>query len=580
MIKALLLIIERAKRPRPFALVILSVFGSFLDAVSVALVVPLLSAIMDPLFLDNNQYIRRFFDLLGITTPATRILIFCGSLIAFFILKTLYQLLVLYYQSNYYSTAIETLSTDLLSRYLRADFLFHISNNPADLIRNIKTEIPIIFLRILYGSINILTDIVMLVGILGVLLFIEPVITFAGIGVLGFVNLVFFRSIKANIKKYGKIRQEQEAETYKWISQSLGGIKELKVLDRISYFMGKSAHSYHQLKRTSVFSEVMGKSPKIFIEGIAFALLVALIMLLLLSGGENASVLPKIAMFAAALFKIMPSVNRLMGESMQIRFSKPALDVIVKAYNDVDINTTVDREPETMINEQSAITYDELAIRDLHYSYPGTNKDILRDFSLTIHKNESIGIIGSSGAGKTTLLNILLGLLRPTSGGIYMGGVDILANTKLWKLMIGFVPQDIFLLDDSIRANVAYGINAEMIDDVLVWKALEMAQLDSLVRELDAGLDAQVGDRGLRLSGGQRQRIGIARALFCNPEVLIFDEATSSLDNETEADITKAINSLMGKKTIIIVAHRLSTLKKCDRIIKLHSGRPEVVENV
>jgi ATP-binding cassette, subfamily B, bacterial PglK len=562
-------ILQRAQKKCIGLLVIISIISSILDAISVGLVLPLLSIIIDKNFINNNLLIK-LFSFLQVSDYEDKIIVFSCILICFYLMKTLLQVFILAYQSNYYASAIQNLSVDLLEKYLRADYLFHVNSNSSELIRNIKTEIPLIFSRVLAGVINILSDTVLLVGIVAVLLIFDPLTTIIGFVTLGFINLLFFKSIKHKIKILGEVRQAQEAESYKWINQSLGGIKELKVLDRIKYFINKSSDSYAKLRNSAVYSDIMGKAPKIVIEGLALTMLVSLTLVLILTTRSAELVIPRIALFSAALFKLMPAVNRLMGETINVRFSRPALDIIIDAYNNIK---QCEMDIIDLNQGDAPLLFSEIKINKLYYRYPGTEKKIISDFSLTIQKNESIGIIGSSGSGKTTLLNILLGLLSPQSGSIMINNIDILKKRNQWKKMIGFVPQDIFLLDDTIRANVAYGIEAGLINDDTIWEVLELAQIADFIRDMPDQLDTTVGDRGVRLSGGQRQRIGIARALWNDPEILIFDEATSSLDNETEADITKAIDSLMNKKTIIIVAHRLTTLKNCNRIISIENGK-------
>ena len=561
-------ILMRARKKREGLLVSVSVVSSILDVLSVGLVLPLISIIIDKNFIDNNTILAKAFFSLGVSGYQNKIIVFSVILMVFFLTKTLFQIYVLSYQSKYYASAIQNLSVDLLEKYLRADYLFHVNSNPSELMRNIKVEIPITFLRVLRGVVNILSDVVLLAGIIAVLTIFDPKITIIEFVTLAFLNLLFFKSIKNKIKQSGELRQAQEAESYKWINQSMGGIKELKVLDRIKYFVNRSRDSHVKLSTTFVYSEVMSRTPRIVIEGFALTMLVGLIMILMLTSNSAESAIPRIALFSAALFKMMPAVNRIMGEVIQIRFSRPALDLLINTYTNID---QCGMDIDEVQKPDNPLSFNEINIKNLCYKYPGTSKEIITDFSLIIQKNESIGIIGSSGSGKTTLLNILLGLLTPQSGSIDIGDTDILKNRNQWKKMIGFVPQDIFLLDDTIRANVAYGIDPGLIDDDTIWRALEMAQMEEFIKNLPARLDTRVGDRGVKLSGGQKQRIGIARALWKDPEILIFDEATSSLDNETEADITKAIDSLMNKKTIIIVAHRLTTLKNCNRIIRIEN---------
>ncbi|SVD55029.1 uncharacterized protein METZ01_LOCUS407883, partial [marine metagenome] len=275
--------------------------------------------------------------------------------------------------------------------------------------------------------------------------------------------------------------------------------------------------------------------------------------------GESSTkqVIPTLALFAAASFRLMPATNRILGCFVALKFAIPSIDVIYK--NHIELETKYKSFITSSVSREFALKK-VIHLKDISFRYPGSSKYVLKNISLDIPKNKSIGIVGVSGSGKTTLLNILLGLIKPTKGTIEVDETQILDHIREWQKIIGFVPQDIYLTDDSIKSNIAFGINVSEIDELRVWKALELAQLDVFVKELRDGLDTFVGERGVRISGGQRQRIGIARALFHEPEILIFDEATSSLDNETEMEITKSIEKLSLQKTIIIVAHRLSTI--------------------
>ena len=553
-----------------------SVISSILELALIAGVMPLFRVLTKPDVLVEEPLLANLFSLMKLQTYQEKILVIAIGVIIFILVKTLIQIWILYYQNKFYYVGIEKLSVEMFKSYLNADYFFFLRENPSTIIRNIKTEIPIIFQRIITCLVMILTDGVLLLLVLSLLIYTEPIGTLIVLGLLGLINVLFYKKIKAKLKTVGEIRQKYESETIKWINQGIGGIKDLKILNRFEYFVNKSSFNYKELRKSSIYNDVVGKLPKIVIESTAIIILMLFILILIRDESNFTNYIPILTLYGAAMFKVMPAVNRLMGAIIQIRYSRIALDTVHDELKKIE---TYQADFVTRKLDLSFHSFQDLKLNDLSFHYPGHEKNLVLDkVNLHIPRNTSIGFIGPSGSGKTTIINILLGLIDPTNGDILVDDRSAIQNKRSWQDIIGFVPQDIYLTDDSIISNIAFGIDESKINYDQIKKVVDLARLEELIQSLSEGLDTRIGDRGTRLSGGQRQRIGIARALYHNPEVLIFDEATSALDSKTEEEITKAIDFLMHKKTIIIVAHRVSTLRNCDYIYEIKNGKINLVD--
>ncbi len=551
-------------------LVLTSILYSILELLLVAGVMPIFQVLTQPEILKENVLLNQFFILINTSTFSQKMLVICIAVIIFILIKTILQILIMLFQNNFYYRGIENLSVSMFYSYLKADYYFFLNENPSIIVRNIKTEIPIIFQRIITCLVLVLTDGVLLLLIFTLLIYTEPVGTLTIIGILGFINFVFYRKIRKRLTEVGKIRQENESETLKWINQGIGGIKDLKILNRYSYFLNKSRKSYKKLRESSVYNDIVGKLPKLIIESSAIIVMMVFILIIIARNKDFTTFFPILALYGAAMFKVMPAINRLMAGIIQIRYSKVALDTVYKAFNNLE-DYKISRQLENKNVDFGNLK--EIYFKNLDFYYPKHEGDIvLNNVNLKIKRNTAIGFIGPSGSGKTTFMNIILGLLYPTSGDILIDGYSTLEHHDSWMKILGFVPQDIYLTDDSIKSNIAFGIEESDIDQEQIENVIKMARLDDLIKSLPDGLNTKIGDRGTRLSGGQRQRIGIARALYRNPEILVFDEATSALDSKTEMEISQSIDFLMNKKTIIIVAHRVSTLRNCEYIYEIKNG--------
>ena len=448
--------------------------------------------------------------------------------------------------------------------YLKQPYSFHLQRNSATLIRNVENARSIIAGG-LEPTLVILTDGLVAVGLFSLLLVVETAGTLTVLTIFGTTAFVFQRFTRSRILEWGAARKFHSGKVMQHLQQGLGGVKDIKVLGRESRFL--EDHKSHldlnfEVDRRYVMLQAL---PRLFFESVAVVGLAVLVVVMVSSGDGLSKILPTLGLFAATAFRVMPSISRILASIQTFGYSKAFIHTV---YSDLQLSRDPELNSEDMPPFLSSIALDKVT-----FTYATAVKPALEQVSLEIRRGEAIGIIGASGAGKSTLVDVLLGLLEPSSGKVRVDGRDVRENIRGWQRHIGYVPQSIYLVDDSVRKNVAFGLRDEVIDDGSVERALRAAQLDEFVQSLPNGVETIVGERGVRLSGGQRQRIGIARALYHDPEVLVLDEATSSLDTETERGVMEAVRELLGAKTIIIVAHRVTTVSYCTRVYKMAGGR-------
>lgn len=540
--------------------------GMILETLGVGLVVPALALMVQPeVTLGHLIFGPRVADL-GRVEPHVLVIFGMLGFVAVYAVKSIFLAFLAWRQMGFVFDVQADLSHRLFNGYLHQPYIFHLQRNSAQLINNVVNEVNLLTHSGLIGAMTLLTEMLVLAGITVLMLAIEPIGTILVAAILGVTGWLFNRLTLGRIYRWGQARQQFEGMRLQHLQQGLGGIKDVKLFGRESDFLSRfeennrgSAHMGRNQKTLAMF-------PRLWLEFLAVTGNAVLVIVMVLQGKPMADLLPTIGLFAAAAFRLIPSANRVINAVQSVRYSLPVLDTV---YNEIRIAERVSQLPADLpIPFKSRIVLDQVVFR-----YPQSETDTLHDVSLAIAKGSSIGFIGESGAGKSTLVDVILGLLTPSGGSVQVDGVDIQQNLRGWQNQIGYVPQSIYLTDDSLRRNVAFGLPVDKIDEQAVWEALAAAQLKEFVLSLPEGLDTVVGERGVRLSGGQRQRIGIARALYHDPPVLVFDEATSALDNEVEREVTKAIAHLHGKKTILVIAHRLSTVEHCDHIVRLEKGR-------
>ena len=487
-----------------------------------------------------------------------------------YLIKSMFLSFLAFILGRYIYSTKADISNSLMRAYISQPFQFHIENNTAHLIRNLSTESNALVQYVLNPTLTISSEIFVVIFIGIFLFFMEPLGTIAVVifGVL-FI-LILQKVISRHSKKFGKIRQKADGFVVQRAQEALGGIKDVKVYGKENFFYEKFEKQNKSSCGASGRQYFLNQLPRIYLEAVGFTSMIFLLSVLALTKDELNQTLPIAAAFGLAAYRLLPSTNRIITSINSLRFAEPIIDSFSSQFikfGKVDVELDVREKEKNFLEFKNTII-----LKKVFFHYPNTEIHSLININLNINKGESIGIVGKSGAGKSTLSNILLGLLTPSSGNVFADGIDVTTNLIAWRKNIACVPQDIFLIDDSIKRNIAFGIPDELIDEDLVDKAIQDSQLGDYLSSLPDGVQTLIGERGIRLSGGQKQRIGIARALYRDSPILIFDEATSSLDNNTEEEIVSSIKKLKRSRTIIVIAHRLSTLEHCDRIISIKNG--------
>lgn len=558
-------ILDRSEKKSVLVLLLLMMIGMVLETLGVGLVVPVLALITDPTMVSRYPAAQRLVVMAGNPSPMTLVAGAMGILVAAYAVKVAFLAFLAWKQAQLIFGLDAALSERLFRGYLLQPYTFHLQRNSAILIRNVTGEIGQ-FTTGVSAACMLATESLVLVGIATLLLLAEPFGAIVVVVTMGLSGFVFYTLARRRILRWGEARQLHEGQRLQRLQQGLGGIKDVKVLGREREFVAEYAHHLGIATRIGRHLNLLQALPRLWLEFMAVAGIAVLVVAMLLQNKPAEALVPTLGLFAAAAFRLMPSVSRFLGGMQTLRFNLPVINTL---YEEREfLRAGAQDIAAGHLEFEKAIEFHDVA-----FSYPDTDTPQIDRLSLSIDKGAVVGIIGGSGAGKSTLIDLLLGLLKPASGAILVDGVNIQADLRAWQSQIGYVPQSIYLTDDSIRRNVAFGLPAAKISDAQVRAALGAAQLMEFIATLPEGEQTIVGERGVRLSGGQRQRIGIARALYHNPELLVLDEASSALDNQTEQDVMQAVLSLRGRKTVVIVAHRLTTVATCDVIFRLDRGR-------
>ena len=565
--------ILREYKKRVAFLILLLFIGMIFEMISIGIILPTLGILLSPDIKLDFPSVYLFFKKNGFESQ--REIIFFGmySIIGIYFFKTIFMYYLSWVQANFSAELSAKTSSKLYSGYLNQTYSFHLLRNSSELIRNIIGEVHE-FSEMLKSLFVLIIEITALFGIAIILLFKEPLGTTLIFIVLGLSTFLLQKFSKNKLLKWGEERQYHDGLMKKKINHGLLGIKYIKLKGVESIFLKE--FDFHNFLRVGVTSKQYALTffPRLYLEFIAVLGLVGFIIFQLYLNTPVNSLLPIIALFMAGAFRMIPSANRIIGSMQFIRYSKPVIDIV---YNELIENS---KFRTTIIENNEKINFKyKLELKNINYRYSETDSNVLKNINLTIKKGEVIGFIGTSGSGKSTLIDIILGLLKPESGSIYLDDIEITEIMKPWQKLIGYVPQSIFLSDDNIKNNIAFGILNQAIQNTAIQNAIIDAQLNDFINILPDGMETQVGEQGVRLSGGQRQRIGLARALYNNPEILILDEATSALDNITENSVMETVLKLRGEKTILLVAHRLTTLRFCDRVYKIENGIVEFEGN-
>ncbi len=578
LLKKLKAILPAKDKFKVIILILFMLLAGFLEVLSIAILSGFVAGVADPDLLLNNQYLAKLFSFLNITT-ARQILVY-GTicLISVFLFKNLYLIGYKYLKARFIYNRYRSISSRLFKIYMNVPYSFHLRRNSAELIRNVNSEAMAIATSVMLPLLQIATELIMALAIIILLLIVEPLVTLFALIILGGASVLFLKFTKKQMKQHGEKALAERSAIIKTINEGIGGFKEITLMNRQSWFIKKFEASILNLSRAQIYQQITRQSVHPIIETFAIAGILLIAVFLLSQGHSLASLAATLALFALSIKRLLPAINNIISEYNSLRYHSYSVEPIYQdltslkdyEYREKDIKEEKIKKKK---NNDNSFLKDKIEIKNLDFSYDKSQKLILKDISLNIFQGQAIGFVGSTGSGKTTLIDLILGLLKPSQGEILVDNKNIKDHLSSWQQNIGYIPQFIYLSDDSIKNNIALGLKEKEIDDEKIRKAIEVSQLTEFVDQLPDKENTKIGERGVRLSGGQRQRIGIARALYNNPEVLVMDEATSSLDNITEKFIIQAIEKLKKDRTIIIIAHRLTTVKNCDTLYILKQGQ-------
>ena len=560
-------LLPRAQKKALIILSFLLLIGMFFEILGLGILLPILTILLNP---EQLSEVLAYVTIVDITVFSyNEVMVFCLlSLFFIYVFKTLFLVFITYKQNVILENIGISIQNKLFSKQLYQPYRDHLYRDFSDIIKDVHVEI-IYFVSFCRSLITLLVEIALVISILATILYLEPRGALA-IGIIfGVLALIFLQLSKKKLKVWGDTREALDRKILKTLTDSLSGIKEVKLFHKEAYFL--DALKKNNYKKAKIFAnyQTLSQIPRFYLELITIIGMVGLILVLFYNGVKTTQIVTLLGVFVAAAFRMIPSVNRILSALQNIKYYGATVNKIYNQIIGFDFSKS---------NKKSKqFTFDkEIKLEDIQFSYK--EKIILNSTNLEIKKGTTIGIVGASGSGKSTLVDLINGLLKPTKGTITVDGIEIDEFIKSWQQTIGYVGQEIFLIDDTIKANIAFGISDQEINMDSIIKALEAAQLSSFIDDLELGIETKVGERGVQLSGGQKQRIGIARALYHNPSVLIFDEATASLDHETEKQVMNSIYNLKQDKTMIIIAHRISTLEDCDQVYEVKNGKIKLKE--
>lgn len=561
-----------------FALIFLMLVIAVFEAFGIGLLYPLITIIGDPAYLEKHAEIAKIISYLGITTHKSLVIFLSLGLVFFYIFKNFLILFQGKLQIAFTLNNQADYTKRLYKYYINKPYLFHIDTNFSVILRNINLGCIIVFSQILTNTLIIITNIITMIVIWILLLIMDWVMAIVIAFILAPLMLGILNYFRKKINKYGTRQNECNVEYIKWLNQGFWSVKETKVMQKEAFFTEEFSKAFNEFTVIQKQFLFINRFPKCIIEMVCVGGILLLITFKMIFNTDPSSIIPALGVLALAAMRLMPCMNQITGLFNEIKFKMPFFNEVFDDFIAIK-NQKKEDEVSNQRGEKERLPFDkEISVENLTFGYPDTNKNVFENVSFTIPKGKFVGVVGPSGAGKTTFVDILLGLLQPSGGSINVDGKNIFENIQGWLDNVSYVPQSIYLIDGTIRENIAFGILPEDIDDKRIEKVLKMAELYDFVQSLELKENTPCGDKGAKLSGGQKQRIGIARALYQNPSVLILDEATSALDTETEKQITETINKLKGEITIIAIAHRLSTLENCDFKIKFENNSATIIE--
>lgn len=568
----LMYILTPQQKKRSIIVFIMILIGAILETLGVSIIIPLVQAMVSADQLMQNVYISDIAKRLNITTGNQLIIAISVCVILLYLIKNIYLVTLSYVRVKYASHIRVELSVRVMRAYMRRNYEYFVNMKTSDLIRGVGYDCSGVY-EIIFQAIKILSETLTLTCICIFIIRTDAVMAFGIIIILGLTLLGLISAFRKKMRRLGEEIRVLASESNRFLFEAFQGIKDVFIFKGRKYYVDQYEEFYHKQQKIDADKTVAAESPTYLIEAVSITGLILIVCLKLVTGTDADTFIPQLAAFAVAAFRVLPSIGKISSSFNQFVFMCPTVTAVydnLKAYERYE-----QQKSGTEINEAVTDTLSfekEIKIEGLYWKYENSEKYVLRNLNLVIPKGSAIGLIGQSGAGKSTLADILLGLLIPKEGVLTVDGVDILKHLDQWRNTISYVPQTVFLRDDTIRNNIAFGLEEDAIDDEKELQALKEAQLEDVVKELPDGVNTYMGERGIRFSGGQKQRVAIARALYNDPDILVLDEATAALDNETETAVMEAIDALHGHKTLIIVAHRLSTIRKCDKIYEIVDG--------
>lgn len=568
-----LLFLFTVKEKRKLSIILFIVLiNGLLEIIGIGSIMPFISVASNPESIFSNDYLYAVYTYFNFQSFQPFLTLMGIAVIILIVINNLFRVLMTYILKRYGAMRLHSLSMRLLDRYLQQPYIYFVNRNSSELEKNILGELSVVINRVLMPGLEMIAYGVVSLLIIGLLIFIDPFLAFSVAVVLSSSYILIYLIVRRNLLRLGKERLHANNYKFKYTSEALSGIKDVKLLHREKAFLNlfEGPSRSYSLNDSSV--DIISDVPKYGLETVAFGGILLILLYLINYRGNFQQIFPIIGLYAFAGYRLMPSLQKVFKGLTKIRYHSSIVGYIRAEFEKAPAQGTNHDKDKT---EQRLKLDDSISLKNIVFAYPNTQEPIIKNQSLTIQANTTVGLVGSTGCGKTTLVDIILGLLEPQQGSISIDGVKIiLDNISNWQANLGYVPQSIFLTDDTIARNIAFGIADEDIDLDAVKRAAEVANLAKFIEEeLEHGFETVVGERGIRLSGGQRQRIGIARAVYHNPSVLILDEATSALDGLTELAIMDAIHNLSHQKTIIMIAHRLTTVKECDVIHIMDKGR-------
>jgi ATP-binding cassette, subfamily B, bacterial PglK len=571
-IRKVLALFDRRDKSILLCLSGLTVLMALIQTVGVASIMPFMNLVGNPDLIDESRWLSWLYERFGFDAYRT-FLIFVGMMVlAVMAFSNGFTALTNWLLIRFAWRQENRIAVRLLGKYLHEPYVFYLNRNTADLAKNILAEVREVIRGVVKPGMHLFAQAIVAFCIFTLLVVVDPLLATASALVLGGAYVILYAAVRRRQARLGRMRLAASAERFKAAAEALGGIKETKVLDRQDLFLKRFAKPARRFSRVNASNALITELPRYALETLAFGGIIVIILYLLYTQNDFGQVMAVISVFALAGYRLMPALQQIFHGLAKIRFFGAALDDLHQEL--VERRASVPSRPASGEGPGALPFEDRITLDGVSFRYPGQEGWVLRDLTLKIARNTTVGFVGSTGSGKTTVADIILGLLEPEAGRVLVDGTPLTTdNIMHWRRRLGYVPQHIFLCDDSLTNNIAFGIPDKEVDRGAVEKAARIAKLHEFIETLPEGYDTVVGERGIRMSGGQRQRIGIARALYHDPDVLIMDEATSALDGMTESAVMQAIHTLAHKKTIILVAHRLSTLQDSDNLFLFASGR-------